>query len=251
MGTIFEDSHIPLNKWLMAIHFMCASKKGMSSHQLHRMLGITYKSAWFMTHRIREAMSQDSILSQFSGTVEVDETYIGGKERGNPGHPSQARSKKTAVVSMVDRSLVKGEGRVRSTTVDRVTVDNLKPIMQETIAQGSVLNTDEATVYYFCRDSFPNHDVIRHKDKKYSVHVGGRRISTNTVEGYFANLKRGIHGVYHHVGRKHLHRYLSEFDFRYNARKIKDDERSLLAIKGTVGKRLKYRDTKPQKQLPF
>ena len=250
IGTIFEDSHIPLNKWLMAIHFMCASKKGMSSHQLHRMLGVTYKSAWFMTHRIRYAMTQESFFP-FSGTVEVDETYIGGKERGNPGRPTPERSKKATVVSMVERSLIKGESRARSVVMDRVTAENLKPLLKETVENGTVLNTDEAVVYYYCRDDFSNHDVIRHKDKKYSIHVNGRRVSTNAVEGYFATLKRGIHGVYHHVGKQHLHRYLSEFDFRYNARKVKDHERTLLAIKGATGKRLKYRDTQPQIAEPF
>jgi len=194
VGTIFEDSHIPLNKWLTAIHFMCASKKGMSSHQLHRMLGITYKSAWFMTHRIRYAMAQESLLKSkpLSGTVEVDETYIGGKERGNPGHPTPERSKKVPVVTMVERNLVDEAGRARSFSVPRVTVENLKPVLRESIAQGTQLNTDEATVYYFCRDEFPKHDVIRHKEKKYSVTEDGRRISTNAVEGFFATLKRGI-----------------------------------------------------------
>jgi transposase-like protein len=141
VGTIFEDSHIPLNKWLMAIHFMCASKKGMSSHQLHRMLGITYKSAWFMTHRIRYAMAQESLLKPLSGTVEVDETYVGGKEKGkgNPGKPTPERSKKVPVVAMVERSLVKGEGRVKSLPMERVTVENLKPVLKETIQKGSVI----------------------------------------------------------------------------------------------------------------
>jgi transposase-like protein len=155
VGTIFADSHIPLNKWLMAIHFLCASKKGMSSHQLHRMLGVTYKSAWFMTHRIRHAMAQESLLSPLSGTVEVDETYVGGKEKGNPGHPTPERSKKVPVVSMVERSLVNKTGRVHSRAVERVDVKTLKPILKECIAEGTTVNTDEATVYYYCNDDFP------------------------------------------------------------------------------------------------
>jgi transposase-like protein len=243
VGTIFEDSHIPLNKWLFAIHLLCASKKGMSAHQLHRMLGITYKSAWFMAHRIRYAMSQEPLLSKLSGTVEVDETYIGGKEKGNPGKPTPERSKKTPVVAMVERTLVNRKGRVHSLPMARVTAENLKPVLTQYIEEGSAMHTDEATVYYFCRDVFPDHSVIRHKDKKYSAIVDGKLVTTNTVEGFFSILKRGVNGVYHHVGKGHLHRYLSEFDFRYNSRELKDGDRTLLAIKGADGKRLTYLDS--------
>jgi transposase-like protein len=245
VGTIFEDSHIPLNKWLLAIHLLCASKKGMSAHQLHRMLGVTYKSAWFMAHRIRYAMTQEPLSSKLSGTVEIDETYIGPKERGSgrPGVPGPF-SKKTPVVSMVERSLVKGTpGRVRSVAVERVTVNNLKPILKAYIHSGAALNTDEATVHHFIGKDFARHDHVSHKAKEYSKVVDGRKITTNTVEGYFALLKRGVHGVYHHVSREHLHRYLSEFDFRYNARKAPDSERTSLALRGINGKRLTYRDS--------
>jgi len=247
VGTIFEDSHIPLNKWLMAIHFLCASKKGMSSHQLHRMLGITYKSAWFMTHRIRYAMAQESLLKPLSGTVEVDETYVGGKLRvgsraRKPGerpkdYPS-VTSNKAAVVALVERG-----GNVHSRHVTRVTAENLRPIIKEVIAENAHVMTDSGTVLKGALMG-RKHDQVNHREDEYVRYENGIRITTNTVEGYFATLKRGINGVYHHVGKQHLHRYLSEFDFRYNARKITDNERSLLAIKGVAGKRLMYRDTK-------
>jgi transposase-like protein len=242
VGTIFEDSHIPLNKWLLAIHLLCASKKGMSAHQLHRMLGVTYKSAWFMAHRIRYAMTQEPLSSKFTGTVEVDETCVGGKEKGIRGgnHPD---SKKTPVVAMVERSLVKGEGRVRSLPVERVTVKNLKPILKEHISSDAALNTDGAVVYYFAGKEFGGHESINHAAKEYVKVVDGQKVTTNTVEGYFSILKRGINGVYHHVGKQHLHRYLTEFDFRYNARGVSDAKRRDMAIAGTGGKRLKYRDS--------
>jgi hypothetical protein len=151
---------------------------------------------------------------------------------------------------MVERHLVqdapagkpKTDGRVRSTPVQRVTLETIRPILNEAIASDSVLNTDEAVVYYFAGD-YAGHDVIQHKAKTYSRVQDGRKVTTNTVEGYFSILKRGIHGVYHHVGRQHLHRYLSEFDFRYNARNVSDGERATLAIEGTEGKRLMYRDS--------
>jgi len=246
VGTIFEDSHIPLNKWLMAIHFLCASKKGMSSHQLHRMLGVTYKSAWFMTHRIREAMSQDSFFPPLNGTVEVDETYIGGKRKhsGERGRPDVMSNKKP-VVTLVERG-----GRARSQRVARVTADNLSAVMKAHIAPKTHVVTDDFAGYINVRHTWPMHSVIKHSDGVYSRKGPWGRVHTNTVEGFFGILKRGINGVYHHVSEQHLHRYLSEFDFRHNSRKIKDNERSLLAIKGVAGKRLMYRDTKPP-QEPF
>jgi transposase-like protein len=202
VGTIFADSHIPLNKWLMAFHFLAASKKGVSAHQLHRMLGVTYKSAWFMAHRIRYAMSQEPLSSKLSGTVEVDEVYIGPKEKhtGFRGvaHPL---SKKLPVVSMVERSLVKGKGRVKSVPVNRVTLENLKPILQEHIETGATLNTDEGGVYFWLKDIFPDHHKIAHKSRQYvRFHDDGRKVTTNTVEGYFSIRKRGVHGTYHHIG---------------------------------------------------
>jgi transposase-like protein len=243
MRSIFEDSHIPLHKWFFAIHMMCASKKGMSAHQLHRMTGtfygkkVSYRTAWFMFHRIRFAMTQHPMVDKLRGTVEIDETYIGPKEKGYRGTPMPERSKKRPVVSLVDRN----QGKVRSFPMERVTHQNLKSIMNEHVEYGSTIQTDESPMYHFVRNEFPVHDVVTHKDKEYSRREHGRLITTNTVEGYFSLVKRGIYGTYHHVGIPYLQQYLNEFDFRYNNRKITDSERSGVALKATEGKRLTLR----------
>ena len=170
MRSIFEDSHIPLHKWFYAIHLMCSSKKGMSAYQFHRMTAtfygekVSYRTAWFMFHRIRFAMTQHPMIDKLRGVVEVDETYIGGKEKGNPGRPTPERSKKRPVVALVDRE----RGKVRSFPVERVTLANIKPIMKEHVEAGSTIQTDEATVYHFMHEDFPNHDVVNHKLKEYS-----------------------------------------------------------------------------------
>lgn len=243
VGTIFEDSHIPLATWLKAIHLLCASKKGMSAHQLHRMLGVTYKSAWFMAHRIRYAMSQEPLLGKLSklkGTVEVDETYVGGKQRRGPrGHEIPVKSNKAPVVALVERG-----GNVRSFHHQQaVTGRNLKQIIRENVAPESHIMTDEFGAYRGLKKEFASHNMIRHKRRIYVRKEGNVIISTNTIEGYFSILKRGINGVYHHVSKQHLHRYLSEFDFRYNARHVTDGERAMRAVKGFEGKRLTYRDS--------
>jgi transposase-like protein len=232
VGTIFEDSHIPLHKWLMAIHLLCSSKKGMSAHQLHRMLGVTYKSAWFMAHRIRYAMAELN-LPLLQGTVEVDETYIGGKTRN-----AIKFSNKAPVVSLVERG-----GKVRSFHKEMVTGKTLRQVVLDNVAPDAHIMTDELRAYSGLKKLGRRHSVIRHNWKIYARKEGDVLISTNTIEGYFSILKRGINGVYHHVGKQHLHRYLSEFDFRYNSRLINDGERSLLAIKKVSGKRLTYRDS--------
>ena len=249
VGTIFADSHIPLNKWLLAIHLLCSSKKGISAHQLHRMLGLTYKSAWFMAHRVRYAMAREPLSSKLRGTVEVDETYVGGKEKGKRGRPGPD-SKKAPVVAMVERSLVKGpkgkgrKGKVRSVHVDRVTVKNLRPVLKETIRKGSAIHTDEALVYYHLEDDFPKHSAVNHAQKEYvRREKTGVMVTTNTAENYFSILKRGVFGVYQHMSKFHLHRYLSEFDFRYNSRDVSDADRALMALLGSEGKRLTYRDS--------
>jgi transposase-like protein len=246
VGTIFEDSHIPLNKWLLAIHLLCASKKGMSAHQLHRMLGIGYRAAWFMAHRIRYGMTQEPLSSKLAGIIEMDETYVGGKFRTGshavklgerPKDRPSPFANKAAVVSVLQRS-----GRVQSHHVERVTAENLKPIVEKMVDEAAHLMTDSSTVL----DSVGTgrkHDTVNHTVKEYVRYENGVCITTNSVEGYFATLKRGINGVYHHVGKHHLHRYLSEFDFRYNAREVSDKERAKLAVKGTSGKRLMYRDS--------
>jgi transposase-like protein len=224
----------------MAIHLLCASKKGMSSHQLHRMLGITYRSAWFMTHRIRLAMSPSATKTKLSGTVEVDETYVGGKRRGigRRGRPD-INSHKSPVVSLVQRS-----GNVRSFHVPSVSAKNLKEVMCENIKPNASIMTDDFSAYDWVKNRFPMHDVIRHKNRVYSRREGTKNINTNTVEGFFSLVKRGIVGTFHHVSKRHLQRYLNEFDFRYNARSVDDGSRTLLAIKGVSGKRLMYRNAK-------
>jgi transposase-like protein len=226
VGTIFEDSHIPLSKWIMAVQLMCSSKKGISSHQLHRMLGITYKSAWFMSHRLRHAMQLAPGGSKLGGIVECDETYIGGKHKRSAGF-----SKKAAVFALVERN-----GRVRSFTMPTVTSKNLRAIIRENVATESRIMTDEYHAYRGLKKEFADHQTINHSRKHY---VRGE-VTTNSVEGYFSLLKRGLTGTYHHVSKRHLHRYLAEFDFRYNARKTDDATRALLAVQHTEGKRLQY-----------
>lgn len=251
VGTIFEDSHIPLTTWLKAVHLLCASKKGMSAHQLHRMLGVTYKSAWFMAHRIRYAMTQEPLSSKLSGVVEIDETYVGGKLRTGPhatkpgerpkDHPS-TMDNKAIVVSVLQRG-----GRVQSRHIDKVTSKNLRPMIEQMIAEDAHVMSDTSTILGTIGKTH-RLSQVNHRRKEYVRREKGIKITTNTVEGFFSILKRGINGVYHHVGKQHLHRYLSEFDFRYNARKIKDGERALLAIRGTAGKRLQLRDSRIKNQ---
>jgi transposase-like protein len=247
VGTIFEGSHIPLKTWLLAIHLLCSSKKGMSAHQLHRMLGITYKSAWFMAHRIRYAMTQKPLSSKLTGTIEVDETYIGGKFRMGPqvgklGERPKDRlswaTNKQSVVSVLQRG-----GRVQSIHVKKVSVNNLRPIIDQMVAENAHVMTDTSNVLASAK-SKRRHDQVNHSKGEYVRYEDGLCITTNTVEGFFANLKRGIKGIYHHVGKQHLHRYLAEFDFRYNLRKSKDGIRTIDVVKGAEGKRLMLRDSR-------
>jgi transposase-like protein len=238
IGTLYERSHIPLHKWLLATHLMCSSKKGISAHQLFRMLGFgSYRTAWFMAHRIREGMREihpetgPSPLGGENKVVEIDESYVGGKARNRKNHVPP----KEAVVSLVER-----EGRVRSHHVADVTAKTLRPILNDQIEHASYLMTDEGTVYPPITKEFAGHGTVNHSIEEY---VRGGFWHTNTVEGYFALLKRGIYGVYHHVSPKHLKRYVGEFDFRYNARSISDAARANLALRGIEGKRLTYRRT--------
>jgi transposase-like protein len=245
VGTIFEDSHIPLHKWLLVIHLLCSSKKGMSSHQIHRQIGVTYKSAWFMTHRIRHAMKQGPFQDFLKGTVEVDETFVGGKARigpqaDKPGERPKDRPSVTAnkapVVSLVERG-----GKVRSVHVANVTAANLKEVIHDNVEPTAHVMTDENLVYKFLGKEYARHSTVNHQDREYSRQdPDGTVASTNTVEGFFSILKRGVYGSFHHISKQHLHRYLSEFDFRYNARDVDDGERRQLAIKSAVGKRLTY-----------
>jgi len=227
VGTIFEKSHIPLTKCFMAFQLMASSKKDISAHQLHRMLDITYKSAWFMAHRIRHVMKQTPFGDKLGGIVEADETYIGGKSRGRG-----QLAVKTPVFALVERG-----GRVRSFTMPMVTATNLKRSIQEHVHADAKLMTDEHPGYTKIGKDFADHQTVNHSKKEY---VRGEA-STNTVEGYFSLLKRGLTGTYHHVSAHHLHRYLDEFNFRYNARSVNDAIRNHGAIRATEGKRLQYR----------
>lgn len=238
VGTVFERSKIPLTKWLLATHMLVSSKKGMSAHQLHRMLGVTYKTAWFMAHRIREAMAERTVPPGGMGgpnkVVEVDETYVGGKSKNRA---FKEPPKKHAVVALVER-----DGKVRSMHIANVNAKTLRPILVTHVSRRSMLMTDESPVYTKVGREFANHGTVNHSADEY-VKLGGF-MHTNTAENYFSILKRGIVGVYHHVSEKHLHRYVAEFDFRYNNRSnhgVEDAERATIALKGIAGKRLTYR----------
>lgn len=235
MGTIFEESHLPLHKWLQALHAMCASKKGVSAQQLHRALEITYKTAWFMCHRIREAMRSDDFtpMGGAGKFVEVDETYI-GRLAGVPKQKTGAAHKNT-VLTLVERG-----GIARSFHIDSATVARVLPIVNKNIHKETVFMSDEARVYDNIGPKFAAHGTVNHGREEYVRGV----VHTNTVEGYYSIFKRGMKGVYQHCAEHHLHRYLAEFDFRYSNRValgIDDNVRSLIALKGAKGKRLTYR----------
>lgn len=242
IGSIFEDSHIPLHKWLLAIHLMLSSKKGISAHQLMRNLEIgSYRSAWFMAHRIRWALTQEPVKSIFDGIVEVDETYVGGKLRvgsqvdklgERPKDRPSPIDNKTPVVSVLQRG-----GSVKSYPVKRVTAKNLKPIINEMVSKDAHLMTDTSTVLTNVGED-RKHSQVNHRAKEYARMENGELISTNTVEGYFSILKRGNIGVYHHWSKKYMAHYLREFDWRYNQRKTPDMERTVIALQMVGGKRL-------------
>jgi transposase-like protein len=239
VGTVFEDSPIKLHKWLLAAYLVCASKKGISSKQLERMLGVTYKTAWFMSHRLREAMNESSgsKLGEDGGPVEVDETYWGNVGK----HASGARGgdHKMKIVSLVDRN----KGEKRSFHVPNVNAATLRPIMEGNIAKQAALMTDEAAVYTKIGSAFASHDSVNHPHEEY-VNPIRNWIHTNTVEGSFSLLKRGLIGTFHSVSEQHLQRYATEFDFRWNYR-IKtgydDVQRTRVLLENVGGKRLTYR----------
>ena len=242
-GTIFEESHIPMFKWLQAIHLMVSSKKGISSHQLHRVLGITYKSAWFLTHRIRECMRDGALapMGGNGGAVEVDETFIGQ----NPDKPKKKGARgyahKNAMLTLVDRDTK----RAKSIVVDDIRKHTLVPILRENIAKEAVVYTDEAKQYGKLSDDFADHDFTTHSKGEY-VKREKPQVHTNTVEGFYSIFKRGMKGVYQHCGKQHLHRYAAEFDFRYNnriANGIDDSQRAGLVLESTYGRRLTYSDS--------
>jgi transposase-like protein len=238
VGTIFEGSHAPLHKWFQAIHLMCSSKKGISSHQLHRILEVQYNTAWFMSHRIREAMRSGNLLPPMGGAgevVEVDETYIGNNGLYKAFKGARGFQHKHSVLTLVQRN-----GEARSFHVDRCTADNLVPVIRANIAKETAIATDEARYYKGIGKEFAAHGTVNHSAGEY----GRGPIHTNTVEGYFSIFKRGMKGVYQHCSEKHLHRYLAEFDFRYSNRAalgVGDKERALKAVAGARGKRFTYR----------
>lgn len=237
VGTVFEHGRIPLHKMLQAVYLMCSSKKGVSAKQLERTLEVTYKTAWFLAHRIREAMRCGDLDVPFGsdgGAVEVDETFIGRE----PGVAKKAGgySHKRKVLALVDRDT----RRVRTMVVDDLKPATLAPILSENIAKEARLMTDEAQHYKRLGKGFASHESVRHAADEY---VRGD-VTTNTVEGYFSVFKKGMRGVYQHCAKKHLHRYLAEFDFRYNEREangVDDRKRTDNALRSIVGKRLTYR----------
>ncbi len=240
VGTIFERSKIPLSKWWMAIHLMASSKKGMSAHQMHRMLGVTYQTAWFMEHRIREAMRKDEFAPMGGdGTpVEADETFIGRKEGEDI---NRGYAHKNAVLTLVERG-----GEARSFHVAGVKKDDLVPLVRANVAREAHLMTDEANQYTQIGKEFANHGKVDHSREEYAYRDRKTNmvISVNCAEGYFSIFKRGMVGVYQHCSEKHLHRYLAEFDFRYShriKRGIGDAARAAKIVQGAKGKRLMYR----------
>lgn len=241
VGTIFEDSKIPLHKWLLAFRLMCSSKKGISALQLQRELELgSYRTAWFMCHRIRWAMTQSPMAEalKLKGAVEVDETYVGGREPGRRGMP-MPDSKKTPVLALVKRG-----GNVRSFPLERATLKNIGPILEQHIEPDSHLVTDESTVYYKMGPSFAKHSTVNHAKKEYARQEENFTVTTNTVESFFALLKRSNYGIHHHMSRKYLGSYCAERDFVYNGRKMTDDQRTDKALKGAHGRRLMLREPK-------
>ena len=242
VGTVFEASHVSMCHWLQATYLLAASKKGFSAHQLHRTLGVTYKTAWFMFHRLREAMRSGdlALFGAGGGTVEVDETFIGHDKTIKPKHSKKGRgyAHKHKVLTLVDRS----SGRAKSMVVDDLKAKTLVPILKENIAKEATIYTDEAGQYAHLDRDFAAHDYVRHGAGEY---VRGD-IHTNTIEGYFSIFKRGMKGVYQHCAKKHLHRYAAEFEFRYNnriANGVDDCDRATMVLRNAAGKRILYRDS--------
>jgi transposase-like protein len=253
IGTVFEDSRIPLKHWCYAFWASCASKKGISAMQIQRQTGLSYKSALFLLHRVRYAMAPARSPRKLKGTVEVDETYVGGKARNMTrgqylkwaaqpeakwGHkPKRVTSEKPPVVALVERG-----GEVRAQVTTNVTSATLKGAIRQHVDRSATINTDELRQYRgIGREFAGGHHAVKHSIGEYAR----GDVTTNSVEGFFSLLKRGIFGVYHNVSKKHLHRYVAEFEFRYNTRKMDDGARTVAAIRGAEGKRLMYREPLP------
>jgi transposase-like protein len=238
VGTIFESSHIALRLWLQAIFLIASSKKGISSNQLHRTLGVTLKSAWFMSHRIRLAMesTDNTPFGTGGGSVEVDEMFM-GIDASKP-KPKSGPSQKRKVLSLIDRNT----GRARSMVIHSLKGKSLVPLLRKHVAPEASVLTDDAGYYASLSLVFAKHDAVNHSKYEY-VRMSDRRVHTNTVEGFFSIFKRGMSGVYQHCAHHHLNRYLAEFDFRYSERArlgVNDVQRADKLLKGVVGKRLMY-----------
>lgn len=233
-GTVMAETQIPLQHWCFAFWMLCSSKKGISAKQIERHTGLSYKSALFLLHRVRFAMADMGCVTMH-GTVEVDETYVGGKPRYRGPHNKRGRgTKKTPVVGMVERG-----GKVHTRVVPDVTAKTLKGAIREVVSNQSTIMTDENASYTGIGAEFAGgHKFVTHSAKQY---VDGDS-TTNTIESVFSLVKRGMYGVYHHCSKQHLHRYLAEFDFRWNNRHVDDGQRTLNAIRGAEGKRLMYRE---------
>ena len=245
VNSVMESSHIPLHKWALGFHLMASSKKGISAHQLMRNLGIgSYRTAWFMAHRIREAMHDNDPepLGGKGKTVEIDETFIGKPDQifvnGKGWQDKRGTATKRKVLTMVERG-----GRSVSVKVEDLTIETLKIVIGKHVVLDSTINTDEAQHYKAIGKNFAAHEAVNHSKEEYVRVENGKKTTTNTVEGFFGIFKRGMTGVYQHCAEHHLQRYLNEFDFRYSNRialGVNDTERATLAIKGAAGKRLTY-----------
>jgi transposase-like protein len=242
VGTVFEASNVKLHIWLQAMHLLCSSKKGISSNQLHRTLGVTLKTAWFMSHRIREAMRGGELAPFGSGGsfVEVDETFLLRDPDAEPGKTRNPNwNEKMKVLTLVDRA----SGRARSFVVDSLKSADLAPILTANIAKEARLLTDEAPRYISLGRMFADHQTVNHGKEEY-VSKADPVVHTNTVENFYSVFKRGMRGTYQHCAKRHLHRYAAEFDFRYSNRValgVDDQERAEIALRGIVGRRLTYR----------
>ena len=263
VGTIFEKSHVPLHMWLQAFYLIAGSKKGISANQLHRTLGVTLKTAWFMGHRIREAMRTGSLnppMGGDGGVVEIDETIYGRAATHPKGRKPLGRKVTNSAHKNVILSLVERGGEVRSFHVSGATVSEVIPKVTANVSKEAKVMTDKAQLYRDNLRAFASHDRVDHADFEYVRYEEGKPvITTNTVEGYFGLFKRGMRGTYQHCKEKHLHRYLAEFDFRYNNRVrlgVSDEQRAAKMVKGALGKRLTYRTTNrkmtdAQEEAPF
>jgi transposase-like protein len=241
IGTIFEASHVPMHIWLQAMFLIAGSKKGISSNQLHRTLGVTLKTAWFMSHRIREAMRSGGLepFGSGGGMVEADETYIGNKKGVKPQRTGFQHKMK--VLALIDRN----SGAARSYVLPDVSAKSIGPILAENLSREAFLMTDEARVYRSLAYAFSGHGSVNHLGGEY-VDPWKPHLHTNTVEGFFSIFKRGMRGIYQHCAEKHLHRYLAEFDFRYSNRQAlgcNDADRADRLLTGVIGKRLTYQTT--------